>query len=102
MSRVHYLKTEEPYLADVASGNKPFEVRKNDRGYAVGDVLVLGPVEPSAVPSSDPHVVARITYLLLGGRFGIASDHCVLGLDGVFVVPGRPIFTQPNTGGAER
>jgi len=39
--RVHRLKTVDPYFTDVAVGRKTFEVRKNDRGFRVGDVLVL-------------------------------------------------------------
>lgn len=37
----HYLKTWQPYYDDIAFGLKPFEVRKNDRDYKVGDILVL-------------------------------------------------------------
>lgn len=39
--KVHYLKTHPPFFRNVISGNKPFEIRKNDRDYAVGDVLIL-------------------------------------------------------------
>lgn len=39
--KVHHLKTVEPYFTDVYEGNKPFEVRFNDRGYNKGDILVL-------------------------------------------------------------
>lgn len=42
MSRQHhYLKTLPKYFIDVDKGVKNFEVRFNDRGYAVGDMLHL-------------------------------------------------------------
>lgn len=39
--RVHDLKVDARWFPDVLSGKKPFELRKDDRGYQVGDVLVL-------------------------------------------------------------
>ena len=42
MSRQHhYLKTLPPYFIAVENGTKTFEVRFNDRGYKVGDILYL-------------------------------------------------------------
>jgi hypothetical protein len=37
----HELKTVAPHFAHVQSGAKRAEIRKDDRGFAVGDVLVL-------------------------------------------------------------
>jgi hypothetical protein len=37
----HMLKVEPPYFAALADGSKPFEVRRNDRAYQRGDLLVL-------------------------------------------------------------
>lgn len=42
MSRqFHYLKILPQYYMDVESGRKTFEIRFNDRGYKVGDILHL-------------------------------------------------------------
>lgn len=38
---VHQLKCASNYFADVVSGKKTFEVRKNDRNFHVGDYLAL-------------------------------------------------------------
>lgn len=38
---IHQLKTTPEYFEAVASGHKTFEVRKNDRGFKVGDFLGL-------------------------------------------------------------
>ena len=40
-ARVHHLKTWPQFFEKVASGEKTFEIRKNDRDFKVGDVLVL-------------------------------------------------------------
>jgi hypothetical protein len=37
----HSLKVEPPYFTAVFEGDKPFEVRKNDRAYQRGDLLIL-------------------------------------------------------------
>lgn len=40
------LKTWTQYYDDVAAGKKPFEIRVNDRGYRVGDILILKRYNP--------------------------------------------------------
>ncbi len=37
----HDLKILEEYFTPVVAGSKTFEIRKNDRDYQVGDVIVL-------------------------------------------------------------
>lgn len=67
---VHQLKTVQPYFDDVASGNKTFEVRKNDRDFKVGDVLMLleyNPLEkdnPKSKGLTGLCITARVTYVL--------------------------------------
>lgn len=39
--KVHELKLDTKYFEDAKSGKKNFEIRKNDRGYQIGDVLEL-------------------------------------------------------------
>ena len=51
----HELKTWPQYFAAVRSGKKRFEIRRNDREFAVGDVLVLREFDPEQdEPSYEP------------------------------------------------
>lgn len=43
---IHELKILPEHFSKVISGEKSFEVRKNDRPYKVGDVLALNEWEP--------------------------------------------------------
>lgn len=38
---LHELKTYPKYFQETIEGNKLFEIRKNDRNFQVGDVLLL-------------------------------------------------------------
>jgi hypothetical protein len=38
---IHELKTQPPYFTQIEAGLKLFELRKDDRGYAVEDLLIL-------------------------------------------------------------
>ena len=45
---IHELKVWPAYYERLVDGTKTFEVRKDDRGYQVGDVLVLREWNPRA------------------------------------------------------
>ncbi|MGG4498532.1 DUF3850 domain-containing protein [Brevibacillus reuszeri] len=44
--RVHQLKTVQPYFNDVAEKRMTFEIRKFDKDFNVGDVLLLSEYDP--------------------------------------------------------
>lgn len=87
--RVHRLKTwPEPFRA-VLDGRKLFEVRRDDRGFEVGDVLRLLEWDPSAWQENlrldhagytGRELSRMITYKVAGGSWGLPHDLCVLGL----------------------
>lgn len=80
MHKTHHLKTwPEPFEA-VISGDKPYEIRKNDRGYAVGDILVLSEWLPASGELTGRRAVRRITYMTPGSAWGLPADLCVLGM----------------------
>lgn len=85
MPREHRLKTwPEPFVAQI-EGRKSYEIRRDDRGFAVGDTLLLEEWDPSPFPGSSMQVgytgrtVRRvITYKTEGGAWGLPAHLCVL------------------------
>lgn len=77
---LHELKTWPPYWQAVASGQKPFEVREDDRDFDLGDRLLLREWDPQIKSYTGRKVICEITYKLDGGAFGIEEGFCVLGL----------------------
>ena len=75
----HELKTWPPFFEEVLSGRKTFEVRKNDRGFAVGHVVRLNEWAPDK-GYTGRFVDKRITYMLTGPQFGIEAGYSVLAL----------------------
>jgi len=78
--KVHSLKTWPGFFRAVALGLKTFEVRKDDRGFEVGDHLSLEEWDPNTATPTGDTVLRRVTYKLAGGQFGIEAGYCVLGL----------------------
>ena len=59
--KTHELKTHPPHFEDVHSGAKRVDVRKDDRGFSVGDVLVLREFCPAAYTYAGMLCEARYT-----------------------------------------
>ncbi len=85
----HKLKTLARYFEAVERGEKTFEVRRNDRAFQKGDILVLQKVDNDGkfyeldgfgYADEPKQIRAEITYLLQGGQFGIESNYCVMGI----------------------
>ena len=83
--RTHDLKTWNPVFEAMERDDKPFDVRRADRDFRIGDTLLLREYNPYAQgdPSggySGRQTKREITYVLSGGKAGIESGYCVLGL----------------------
>lgn len=61
---MHELKTWPEYYDAVAAGLKKFDIRKNDRPFAEGDVLHLREWTPETREYTGRHLYANVTYLL--------------------------------------
>lgn len=68
MAKVHTIKIMEDFCDALMSGEKSFEIRKNDRGYQTGDVLQFIPVDSSGLPVKHriEHEVFDVIYILSG------------------------------------
>ena len=63
LERVHLLKTWPCFFQAVQRGEKCFELRRDDRKFAVGDCLVLQEFDPETERYSGNEVALRVTYL---------------------------------------
>lgn len=80
---VHELKTWPHHFAKIRQGLKTFEVRRNDRGFASGDVLVLREYSPGTDEYSGEQLTVLVTSILdgvEGAAFGIKSGFCVMSI----------------------
>lgn len=75
--KAHSIRLAARHFNDVASGKKPFELCKNDRGFKVGDMLEM--LEFKEGKNTGRIIRAEITYLL-EGYTGIEDGYCILGI----------------------
>lgn len=74
------LKLHVDYFDDVADGVKTFEIRKNDRDYQVGNILVLreyDPIDSYTGAFTGRECRARITYIT---DYAQKDNYVVLGI----------------------
>lgn len=77
----HNLKTWPPFFEAVLEGRKTFELRRDDRGFEVGDVLQLQEWNPEAAALTGRVVDRQVAYLVRNvPEFGLQPGFVVLGL----------------------
>lgn len=85
--KVHELKILPEYYKAIMHMGKSFELRKDDRGFEVGDRLRLRKYDTSLNSSGEPYgytgevIVATITYILRDvPQYGLRDGYAILGL----------------------
>lgn len=74
---VHDLKIRPEYFKAVADGRKKFELRKNDRGFSVGDHIYL--YEYGAGGLTGRYCLVEVTYILENAKkYGLLPGYAVL------------------------
>lgn len=77
---VHYLKIKPEYYRDVQSGLKTFELRKNDRDFQVGDILMLIKLDDKG-NETDQVTRVKVTYILKDcPQYGLKDGYAILGI----------------------
>ena len=78
--KIHEIKLREEFADDILSGEKTFEIRRNDRGYQKGDRVKFKVVDAAGFHILHPveTEVYEITYLLHG--WGMHDGYCVFGI----------------------
>ena len=74
----HELKIYKKYLDAILNGEKMFEIRKDDRGFRVGDTLLLK--EWDNIKYSGRELKVVITYILYDNFIGISPGCVALGI----------------------
>ena len=85
---IHQLKCTEEYFKSLASGEKTFEVRENDRNYIVDDFLALNEFSDTLHIETGRCLLFKITYVLDGNEF-CKQGMVILGICPCAVIPSR-------------
>ena len=78
----HHLKIWPQWFDAVNSGKKTFEIRRDDRGFEVGDKIVLEEFRNGTGEYTGRNLESIITYIARGEdaeSFGLKEGYCVLG-----------------------
>lgn len=79
--RIHELKTWPQFFDAIVDGTKTFELRKDDRGFQVGDVLHLREYDIANGKYTGRQLCRIVLYKLNAASFsGIKKGYCILGL----------------------
>ena len=76
----HELKIKPEYFQAVWDGRKRAELRKDDRDYHVGDILILREWECEEYTGSG--IAVRVTHILRHcAEYGLADGYCILSIE---------------------
>ncbi len=75
----HELKCWPDYFAAIRAGTKTFEMRRNDRGFQLGDIVVLREFDPATEDYTGQTEERQITYLLSEEGFGFIHGWVAIG-----------------------
>ena len=84
----HRVKSWPPFFKSSLLGDKPFELRLNDRDYQVGDTLIQEEFDPVLKDYTGRKLAPqKITYVLRPEEsppsWGIKKGWCILGLKAI-------------------
>lgn len=63
MNKIHNLKIRAEYALPKLNGDKMFEIRKNDRNYEVGDIVLYNVVDDVELNRQFVSKFYKITYI---------------------------------------
>jgi len=76
--KTHNLKTWPEPFAAVVAGEKRHEVRKDDRGFEVGDTLILREWVPETQTYTKRTMTCTVTHITRG--WGLPPGLCVMSI----------------------
>jgi hypothetical protein len=93
----HELKSWPDQFQAMWNGRKRAEFRRDDRGYAVGDLLDLREWDPVRDRYTGFRLTARVTHLVRGPGFEVPRGFVVLSIE-VLDAQVLPRASPPETG----
>lgn len=82
MKTLHVIKVREIYAEDILDGGKPFEIRKNDRNYRVGDKILFRVIDSKTLERVQHALNKRlfdVTYVLEDVP-GLHKGYAIIGI----------------------
>lgn len=81
--RTHELKIWPDFFDAVRCGAKKFELRKDDRDYQTGDVLILREYDPETQTYTGRQFNAVVTYTLrdVSAAFGLLPGYVLMSVE---------------------
>lgn len=84
----HELKIDQQCFYDIEAGRKTFEIRKDDRGYVIGDTLLLCQTLSTGVEMANGaalqytgrEVMVEVLYIMRGSCYGLLADYVVMSI----------------------
>lgn len=80
-NKIHKLKTWPEYFAQIVTGKKTFDTRKNDRDFKTGDILNLREWDNKIEQYTGREFNVKVTHIIPGGTFGMAKGHCFMSIE---------------------
>lgn len=93
--KVHQIRLGASFFEDVRSGEKTFELRKNDRGYKKGDILEM--MEFADGRYTGRSVKVLVTYILEDFT-GLEDGYCIMGIK-IMSICGSDMATEQEAAG---
>lgn len=90
---VHLLRTWPDHFGAIRDGRKRAELRRDDRGFRVGDLLDLREFRPTSFAPDEgargrwhgeftgQRLTVRVTHKLEGPRWGLEAGYAVLSIE---------------------
>lgn len=91
---IHHLKTWPQFFDPVSRGEKPFEIRKNDRDFKKDDSLILEEWDPRSGAFTGRKIMKGVTYIT---KFEQKTGFCVMGISDIAIYGECPTCKRPYT-----
>lgn len=75
----HHLKTWPRYFEEIATGNKTFDLREDDREFSEGDLLILEEWDPETELYSGRVIKMKVGFMIKGD-WGLSDTTCAMSL----------------------